>query len=104
VNEVVIETSGSALTLGVDVAKTLGMNTERATSVGQLFEVNNRRSIRDLSSRFQTDDKETFLQAARQMADQLEAMLKSDPDELLRGASSTWTPPPSKLPQQKQLG
>jgi len=93
VSEIVVETSGSALTLGKDVLQALGVSAERAESKGQLFEVNNRRSIRDLSKRFHLDDRETFIQASRQMSEQLEAMLKADPEELLRGASSDWSPP-----------
>ena len=59
----------------------------------ELFMVNNRRSILDLSKRFQVDDQETFMRANRQITEQLEAMPKSDPDELLQGASSDWNPP-----------
>jgi monovalent cation:proton antiporter-2 (CPA2) family protein len=96
VTEIAIETSGSAVILGMDVLQKLGMPRERAYAKAQLFEVNNRRSIHDLSKRFHTDDQETFIQATKQMSEQLEAMLKSDPDELLRGASSEWAPPSEK--------
>jgi monovalent cation:proton antiporter-2 (CPA2) family protein len=90
--EVAIETSGSALTLGTEVLKALGMRPDRAESKSRLFEVNNQRSIRDLSKRFQEDDTETFLQASRQMSEQLEALFRSDPEELSQGASSEWPP------------
>lgn len=94
VTEVMIETSGSALDLGTELLKSLGMAAERAEAKAQLFYMNNQRSIRELSQRFHTDDRETFIQASKQMSEQLEALLKSDPEELLRGASSEWPKPP----------
>lgn len=96
VNDVAIETSGSAVMLGTEVLKALGMRPERAEAKARLFQTNNQRSIWDLSKRYQEDDRETFLQASRQSTEQLEAMLRSDPEELLQGASSEW-PAENKL-------
>jgi monovalent cation:proton antiporter-2 (CPA2) family protein len=93
VQEIAIETSGSAVVLGTDVLQELGISKERAESKAKLFAFNNRRSIRDLAKRYHEDDMETFIQASKQMSEQLEAILKSDPEELLRGASSDWSPP-----------
>ena len=93
VKEIVIETSGSAVALGTDVLMALGMQRERAMSKGQLFDVNNRRSIRHLAKQFKEKDLEAFIQASKVSSDQLEAMFQSDPDELLVGASSDWVPP-----------
>lgn len=90
VTEVAVETSGSALFLGAEILKALGMHADRAECKAQLFQVNNQRSIRDLSKRFHEDDRETFLQASKQMAEQIEAIFRSDPEELLQGASSEW--------------
>lgn len=56
VTEISIETSGSALTLGVEVLKALGVRTERAEAKAQLFQVNNQRSIRDLAKRFHQEE------------------------------------------------
>lgn len=90
VKEIMVETSGSAVALGVEVLKTFGMAPEKAASKAQLFHVNNQRSIQDLSKRFSEEDRESFIQASRQMAEQLEAILRSDPEELQQGASSEW--------------
>ena len=95
VTEVAIETSGSAVALATEVLQVLGVSKERALAKSQLFQVNNHRSIHDLAKQYHEVDQETFIQATKQMAEQLEAMLRSDPDELLRGASSDWTPPPN---------
>ena len=78
VTEIAIETSGSAMALGMDVLQTLGFSKERAQSQGQLFYVNNQGSIHALSKRFHEDDQETFIQASKQMSEQLDAMLKND--------------------------
>jgi voltage-gated potassium channel Kch len=88
VKEVAIETSGSALLIGTEVLKTLGMSAERAKAKAGLFEINNQRSIHDLAKRFHEDDRETFIQASKTAGEQLEAMLKSDPQELMQGAYS----------------
>ncbi len=93
VTDVMIETSGSALLLGVEVLKSLGFAETRARSKANLFQENNQRSIHDLSKRFHEDDRETFIQATKQAAEQLEAIFKSDPEELNRGASSEWPAP-----------
>lgn len=93
VTEVAVETSGSALALGTEVIKQLGVRAESAEAKARLFQVNNQRSIRDLSKRFHLEDTETFIQSARQMSEQLDAMLRSDPTELAQGASSDWVPP-----------
>jgi monovalent cation:proton antiporter-2 (CPA2) family protein len=92
VNEIAIETSGSALDLGTAVLKALGVREDRAESKAKLFAINNQRSIRDLSVQFHELDRETFIQATRQMAEQLDALFKSDPEELLQGAASQWPP------------
>jgi monovalent cation:proton antiporter-2 (CPA2) family protein len=103
VQEIAIETSGSAVTLGTDILQILGMTSEQADAKGQLFGVNNRRSIRDLAKRFHEDDLETFIQASKRASDQLEAMFKSDPEELLVGASSDWISPAEReLDDQSQ--
>jgi CPA2 family monovalent cation:H+ antiporter-2 len=100
VTEIAIETSGSALTLGMEILQKMGMSEDRAYAKARLFNVNNNRSIRDLAKQFHEVDQEAFIQASRQMSEQLEAMLRTDPDELLRGASSDWTPPSQTQPQK----
>ncbi len=82
VKEVAVETSGSAIQLGTEVLKHLGVPETRATRKAQFFQKNNDHSIRVLASRFHSEDRESFIQASRLMSEQLEAMLRSDPEEL----------------------
>jgi voltage-gated potassium channel Kch len=103
ITEVAIETSGSALYLGVEVLKALGMRPDRAESKARLFQTNNQRSIHDLSRRFQEDDTETFIQASKQATEQLNALFQSDPEELSQGASSEWPRNDSKPSQSTRV-
>jgi monovalent cation:proton antiporter-2 (CPA2) family protein len=84
VKEIAIETSGSALALGAEVLRALGMPSSEVSRKADLFRRNNDRSIRELSQRFHEVDRETFIQATRQMSEQLEALLRSDPESLKR--------------------
>jgi monovalent cation:proton antiporter-2 (CPA2) family protein len=88
VTDIAVETSGSAAFLGAEVLHALGVPRDRALSQTQLFYVNNQHSIHELAKRFHQDDAETFIQAIKLQAEQLEAILKADPVELTRGASS----------------
>jgi voltage-gated potassium channel Kch len=101
VKDVAIETSGSAVMLGTEVLKTLGMRSDRAESKAHLFQVNNQRSIQDLSKRYHEVDQEAFIQASRQMSEQLDALLRSDPEELYQGASSEWPPRKETMPEKE---
>ena len=90
VHETMIETSGSAIALATEILKTFGFSPEQASARGQLFHINNQRSIKDLSKRYLKEDRDSFIQASREMAEQLEAIFRTDPDELSRGAYSEW--------------
>ena len=78
VTEVAIETSGSALALGTEVLKVLGMNPELAEAKSRMFYSTNQKSIRDLATRFLEEDRETFMKASKQASEQLEAVLGTD--------------------------
>ena len=82
VHEIAIETSGSALSLGVELLKTLGVSAERAFQNSLVFKKNNDHSIRELAKRFHEDDRETYIQAARQSIQQLESLFESDPTQI----------------------
>ncbi len=88
VTEVMIETSGSAVFLGIEVLKKLGVRPEVAQSKAEIFHINNQRSIRDLAKRYHQDDRETFIQASKEMSEQLEALLRSDPKEMMENPAS----------------
>jgi monovalent cation:proton antiporter-2 (CPA2) family protein len=97
VEEIAIETSGSALSLGVEVLKKLGVSSVRAFRNSQVFKKNNDRSIRELAKRFHEDDRETFIQASRQSSEQLEAIFETDPTQLHQDGDIGWhAPPPSE--------
>lgn len=78
VNQIAIETSGSALALGQEVMTALGMPAPLVFRKAQIFRKKNDQSIIALSKRYHEMDRENFIQASREMAQQLEAMLKSD--------------------------
>lgn len=94
VTDVSVETSGSAVMLATEILKKLGVQPDRAESKAHLFNTNNQRSIHMLSKRYHLEDRDSFIQASRQISEQLEAMMKSDSTELLQGASSEWSPQP----------
>ncbi len=82
VKEVAVETSGSAIVLGTEVLKHLGIPEARARKKAEFFQINNDRSMRALAKKYQEQDQASFIQSAREMSEQLEAMLRSDPEEL----------------------
>ncbi len=98
VQEIAIETSGSALALGTEVLKKLGFPALRAFRNAQVFRKNNDRSIRDLARRFHEVDRETFIQASQQASQQLEAIFETDPAQLGRDGDEGWhSPPPAEV-------
>lgn len=78
VREIAVETSGSAVVLGTELLKALGVPTAEAERRALNFQSKNNQSIRDLAARFGTEDRESFIQASRQATEQLEAMLQAD--------------------------
>lgn len=82
VKEIAIETSGSSIALAMEVLKTLGFPEVQAQQKAVLFKQMNDHSIRELSKQFHEIDQEAFIQASRQMTEQLEAMFKADPEGL----------------------
>jgi monovalent cation:proton antiporter-2 (CPA2) family protein len=90
--DLAIETSGSALALGVEVLRCMGASEEQANRKAMLFKRNNDHSIHELAKQYHELDRDAFIQATRQMGEQLEAMLRSDPLELTKDAYSDWHP------------
>jgi voltage-gated potassium channel Kch len=82
VREIAIETSGSAIVLGTEVLKALGISEARAHQNAQAFQRGNENSIRELAKRFHEEDRESFIKASAQSSQQLEAMFASDPTQI----------------------
>ncbi len=92
VKEVAIETSGSALVLGTEVLKLLGMSSAQAERNAAIFQERNNNSVRELAKRFHEVDRETFIQASAQSSAQLEALFASDPAQIGQ-STPAWTEP-----------
>jgi monovalent cation:proton antiporter-2 (CPA2) family protein len=83
VKEIAVETSGSAIVLAIEVLRAMGLDQAQAERRGHWFQTQNNQSIRDLAARFHTEDRESFIQASRQATEQLETMMKADPDKII---------------------
>ncbi|MBL7714127.1 MAG: cation:proton antiporter [Bdellovibrionales bacterium] len=94
VDQVAIETSGSAIFLGTEVLKSLGLASARVFRKAQIFQKKNQQSILDLAKRFHEDDRESFINTTREYAQQLEAMLLSDQTQMQDQTDHGWEPAP----------
>ncbi len=78
-SKVSIETSGSALALGSDLLEAFGVPEERATELANCFRFHNDNVILELSKKYREDgDRDSFIQASRELAEQMEAMMRAD--------------------------
>jgi voltage-gated potassium channel Kch len=78
VAEVYVETSGSALAMGMDALRALGVSAHQAHRVGSLFRRRNERSIAELARVYHESDEAGFLNQARGWLAQFEKMLSQD--------------------------
>jgi monovalent cation:proton antiporter-2 (CPA2) family protein len=76
VNKVYRETFGSALDLGVDALRELGMDEQRARRVAEIFRQHDEASVRDMAHL--PDDDEAYVSIARKHIENLERALQSD--------------------------
>jgi voltage-gated potassium channel Kch len=83
VDHIYIETSGSAINLGIDALRELGMQAKHAFKLGMLFQKHNNQSIRDLSKAYKESDESTYISQARLSLEQLEKMLKHDAIDMM---------------------
>lgn len=77
VEEVYRETFGSALELGTDALRTLGMSEARALRAARIFREHDDASVREMAQ-IQRDDMEAYTSIARQHIENLEKALASD--------------------------
>lgn len=94
VSDVYVETSGSALSMGTDALKILGMPARQALRAATLFKRNNDHSIQQLASAYHEEDEATFVNQARSWLEQLEKMLRTDLDDLKEQEEQGWEPAP----------
>lgn len=94
VDQIAIETSGSAIFLGTEVLKSLGIASARVFRKAQIFQKKNQQSIVELAKRFHEDDRESFINTTREVAQQLEAMLLSDQVQMKDSSDQGWEPAP----------
>jgi voltage-gated potassium channel Kch len=78
VHHVVIETTGSAIHLGQEVLTHLGVPPSHVFRKSQIFKKKNDQSIVALAKHYHELDQNNFIQASREMSQQLENLLKSD--------------------------
>lgn len=82
------ETFGSALEMGVEALKLLGVRAYKAHRIAQTFKANDEHALREIAH---TDRDETVLIArSRQMAEELERLLQSDDRELTGNIDRAW--------------
>ncbi len=81
VKDVYIETSGSALTMGTDALRILGMPARQSVRAAALFKQTNDRSIQQLAKAYHEADEATFINQSRGWMEQYEKMLREDAKE-----------------------
>jgi monovalent cation:proton antiporter-2 (CPA2) family protein len=82
------ETFGSALAMGVDALKLLGMRAFKAQRVAQLFETHDLDALHEIAH---TEDQETVrIARARQLTQQLEEVMRSDIRDLSHVTDQAW--------------
>jgi monovalent cation:proton antiporter-2 (CPA2) family protein len=89
-----IETAGSALNLGVQALRALGVPARQAYHSAQVFNRHNDESIRKLAKVYQETDEATFIAQARTYLSALEGVLKSDTNGVKSEADRAWEPAP----------
>ena len=82
VEDVFVETSGTAQNLAVRALERVGYGKRRSYRAGQLFKRANDQSILDMAKIWDDADEETFRTAARTWVDELEKILQADGAEI----------------------
>jgi voltage-gated potassium channel Kch len=93
-HHVFIETSGSALNLGVAALRELGCRANIAEMLGKKFQRFNDRSIRELAKVYHESDDETFISHSKEWVQALEKMLQADVTDVPRAVDRAWESPP----------
>ncbi|OKH35867.1 potassium transporter [[Phormidium ambiguum] IAM M-71] len=82
------ETFGSALDMGVEALKLLGVRSYKAHRAAQTFKQHDEEALRDMA--FVEDDHSAFMARSRQLAELLEQILQSDEQEANHEIDRAW--------------
>ena len=82
------ETFGSALDMGVDALKLLGVRSNRAHRAAQIFKRHDEEALRDVAM-MEGDDK-VVIARSRQLARDLEQLLQTDEREMPQDTDRAW--------------
>lgn len=82
------ETFGSALEMGVDALKTLGVRSHRAHRAAQTFRRYDEEALQEIAAL--GDDDETVIARSRQLARDLEQLLQADQQEMTQEVDQAW--------------
>jgi monovalent cation:proton antiporter-2 (CPA2) family protein len=96
-----IETSGSALQMGIDALRSLGYNAHQAYRAAQLFNRHNDESIQALAKVYGTTDQSSFMSHARDWVKALESVLSKDGGSLAKEVDEGWEGAPR--PTRREL-
>lgn len=78
VEEIAIETSGSALSLGIEALRLLGMPGRQAVRSAQIFKQHNDASIRELARHYESGDEQLFVSQAQTWLRAMETVFQQD--------------------------
>lgn len=96
VDDVYVETSGSALEMARDALVYLGTRKHRAQILSQQFKKHNNQSIRELARVYHESDEQTFVAHAKNWIAALEKTLQSDKVSVFEGVDHGWESAPRK--------
>ncbi|NJM86109.1 MAG: glutathione-regulated potassium-efflux system protein KefC [Cyanobacteria bacterium CRU_2_1] len=82
------ETFASALEMGIEALKLLGVRSYKAHRIARTFKAHDQDALREMAT--VTDDETVLIARSRQLADQLEQLLKSDDRELSHEIDRAW--------------
>lgn len=89
-----IETAGSALNLGIEALRSLGMPGKQAVHSAHIFNRHNDRSIQELAQVFKESDSTAYMSQAKSWLAALESTMKSDLSEAGGEADRSWESAP----------
>ncbi len=82
------ETFGSALEMGIDALKLLGVRAHRAHRIAQTFRQHDEAALQEMA-RLEGDDA-VVIARSRQLMNDLEQLLQADGEDLVAGADQSW--------------
>ena len=84
------ETYDSAVSLGVEALRQLGFRSFQAYRAGRTFKAHEQQSTHELFELWDGDDRDAYMEAARERAGQLDSLMQSDERDLADSADHAW--------------